>query len=165
VLLADAAAIAEDLLAEHLPGAGWGFAFDRATRRAGACDWSRHRITVSRHLVEGADEEELRQVLLHEVAHALAGHRAAHGPRWRATAARIGYTGSRLHERPIAEHRATWLGTCPQGHEHSRFRRPTTPLSCGRCSRRFSQAALITWRRRDPGAAPAEAGRGGGTAA
>ena len=97
----------------------------------------------------------MRQVLLHEVAHALAGHRAAHGPRWRATAARIGYTGSRLHEHPIAEDRATWLGRCPAGHEHRRFRRPTRETSCGLCSRRFTRASLITWHRADGRGRPA----------
>lgn len=146
----DATAMAEALLQEHLP-ASWGFAFDRAVRRAGACDYERRRITVSRHLVERAAVDEVRQVLLHEIAHAQAGHRAAHGPRWRAAAERLGYTGGRLHEEPIAEDRATWTGTCPAGHEHHRFRRPTRPSSCARCSPRFSRSALITWRRRDPG--------------
>ena len=138
--------MAEELLAAHLPGRGWRFGFDRAVRRAGACHYAEMRITVSRHLAEAAEEAEVRQVLLHEVAHALAGHRAAHGPRWRSIAAGIGYTGTRLHDGPIAEERARWLGTCPAGHEHRRFRRPTRDLSCGLCSRRFSRAALIAWR-------------------
>ena len=146
----DTTGIANRLIATHLPGTGWRFAFDAAKRRAGACDYGRKRITVSRYLLEGADEQEVTQVLLHEIAHALAGHGAAHGPRWRAIAARIGYTGSRLHGRAIAEHRATWVGACPAGHEHFRFRRPTTTLSCGRCSRTFSRTALITWRQRAP---------------
>ena len=142
--------MAEELLAAHLPGRGWSFGFDRAVRRAGACHHAERRITVSRHLVERAEAEEVRQVLLHEIGHALAGHRAAHGPRWKAAAAKIGYTGSRLHDRPIAEDRATWLGTCPAGHEHRRFRRPGADTSCGLCSRRFTRTALITWRRAVP---------------
>jgi predicted SprT family Zn-dependent metalloprotease len=148
--------MAEDLLAVHLPGRGWTFGFDRAVRRAGACHHAERRITVSRHLAERADEPEVRQVLLHEIAHALAGHRAGHGPRWRARAARIGYTGSRLHGSPIAEERATWIGACPAGHEHRRFRKPTRETSCGLCSRRFSPANLITWRRAEAGDAPAD---------
>ena len=142
--------MAEALLDAHLAGRGWTFAFDRAVRRAGACHHADRRITLSRHLADRAEEAEVRQVLLHEVAHALAGHRAAHGARWRTVATGIGYTGSRLHEHPIAEHRATWLGSCPSGHEHRRFRRPTRDTSCGLCSRRFSRDALITWRRAVP---------------
>ncbi len=147
MLPADVRRLAESLIDAHLAGRGWTFGFDRAVRRAGLCDYERRRITVSRYLVERADESEVRQVLLHEIAHAVAGHRAAHGQRWRAAAGRIGYTGSRLHDRPIAEERATWVGRCPAGHEHRRFRRPTRPSSCGACSRRFSPAAVITWRR------------------
>src|SRR5919202_5260627 len=97
--------LAEALLAEHLPGGAWTFAFDTAKRRAGACDYTRRRITVSRYLAEKWDEEEVRQTLLHEIAHALAGHAAAHGPRWRTVAQGIGYTGDRLHNGPIAEER------------------------------------------------------------
>lgn len=147
MLADDVTRMARDLIALHLPGSAWTFGFDRAVRRAGACHHADRRITVSRHLAERAEEDEVRQVLLHEVAHALAGHRAAHGPRWRAAAARIGYTGSRLHDRPVAEEQATWVGVCPAGHEHRRFRRPSRPTSCGSCSRSFSRSALITWRR------------------
>jgi predicted SprT family Zn-dependent metalloprotease len=146
-------ALAERLLAQHLPHAGWRFGFDNAKRRAGACDYTRRRITLSRHLAAKAGEEEVLQVLLHEVAHALAGHAAAHGPRWRSVARRIGYTGSRLHTGPIADEHATWIGRCPSGHLHYRFRRPTAPLSCGVCSSRFSPATQITWRHRTEAAA------------
>ncbi|GAA2751286.1 SprT-like domain-containing protein [Amnibacterium kyonggiense] len=146
MLETDVTRMAEGLLAAHLAGKGWSFGFDRAVRRAGACHHAERRITLSRHLAARADEDEVRQVLLHEVAHALAGHRAAHGPRWRARAEAIGYTGSRLHDHPIAEDRATWIGSCPAGHEHRRFRRPSREVSCGLCSRRFSRASLITWR-------------------
>jgi predicted SprT family Zn-dependent metalloprotease len=140
--------LAEELLAQHLPGGVWSFAFDSAKRRAGACDYSRRRITVSRYLAAKADEDDVRQILLHEIAHALAGHAAAHGARWRTVARGLGYTGERLHTGPIADERAPWVGTCTAGHVHYRFRRPTSPLSCGLCARRFSRAALITWQRR-----------------
>jgi hypothetical protein len=151
----EVARLADELIAAHLPGRGWRFGLDNARRRAGACDYARRRITVSRHLVAGSPIDEVRQVLLHEIAHALAGSRAAHGPVWRRTARGIGYTGSRLHEKPIAEGLAPWVGRCPAGHEHHRFRRPSAPLSCGICARRFSSAALIVWERREVVGAPA----------
>jgi predicted SprT family Zn-dependent metalloprotease len=144
--------LAEQLIAEHLPSGDWSFAFDSAKRRAGACDYSRRRITVSRYLAAKTDEADLRQVLLHEIAHALAGHAAAHGPRWRSVAQGLGYTGERLHHGPIADERAPWVGTCVAGHVHYRFRRPASPLSCGLCARGFSRAALITWQRREQAA-------------
>lgn len=140
--------MAEQLLSAHLGPGGWTFGFDHARRRAGACDYAKRRITVSRYLAAGFSADDARQVLLHEIAHAIAGHRAAHGPRWKAVAARIGYTGDRVWRGEVHTQAAPWIGTCPAGHEHDRFRRPSAAVSCGRCSKRFTPAALISWRPR-----------------
>lgn len=135
---------AEALLRLHLDES-WSFGFDNATRRAGLCDAGRRRITVSRHLAQKFDDDEIHQILLHEVAHALAGPGVGHGAEWRRIARELGYVGGRTHTGPIAEERARWRGRCPRGHEFVRFRRPAKPLSCGRCSRRFDPANLIAW--------------------
>ncbi|WBU37633.1 SprT-like domain-containing protein [Homoserinibacter sp. YIM 151385] len=140
---------AEALIRLHLDPAVWTFAFDAAKTRAGQCDYGRKRITVSRHLAGRFDDDEIHQVLLHEVAHAIAGPRAGHGTRWKQTAAELGYVGSRLHDGAIASELATWIGECPNGHEHYRYRKPTRVLSCAKCSRRFDPALAIEWRRRD----------------
>jgi len=143
---------AEALIRMHLDplfGAGsWTFGFDRAKRRAGLCNYTDRRVTVSRHLAERFGDDEIHQILLHEVAHAMAGADAGHGPRWRRIAAEIGYVGGRTHDGEIAHELAPWVGNCPAGHEHVRFRRPSRETSCGRCSNRFSRAHLIAWRRR-----------------
>ena len=144
---------AEELLRLHLGGGSWSFGFDHAKTRAGQCDFAKRRITVSRHLAARFSDEDVEQVLLHEVAHALSGARAGHGPAWRRTARSIGYTGSRLHDGPIASELAPWVGTCPAGHEHYRYRTPTRPLACAKCSRRFDERHLITWRRQHEHAA------------
>ena len=135
---------AKALFALHLD-ASWTFDFDRATRRAGLCNFSRKRITVSRHLAERFDDDAIHQTLLHEVAHALAGPHAGPGVEWRRTARRLGYVGGVTHDGPIADERARWRGSCPSGHAFVRFRRPSRDVSCGRCSRTFSRAAIITW--------------------
>ena len=46
---------AEALIAAHLD-ASWSFAFDNAKRRAGACDYTRNRIMVSRYLSARYDD-------------------------------------------------------------------------------------------------------------
>lgn len=139
---------ADALIALHLDPAIWSFGFDNAKTRAGLCDYTKRRITVSKHLAARYDDDEIHQVLLHEVAHAIAGSRAGHGTKWRAVAADLGYEGSRLHDGAIASELAPWVGRCPAGHEHYRYRAPVRPLSCGRCSRRFDDSNLITWVRR-----------------
>ncbi|MER3390254.1 MAG: SprT-like domain-containing protein [Microcella sp.] len=136
---------AEALIRLHLDES-WSFAFDRAARRAGLCDYAKKRITVSRHLAERAEDDVVHQTLLHEVAHALAGPKAGHGAEWKCIAAELGYVGGRTHNQPIAEDRARWRGHCPAGHEFVRFRRPTRELACGRCGRGFDRAHLIQWR-------------------
>lgn len=140
---------AEALIALHLDNS-WSFAFDRATRRAGLCDFGRKRISVSRHLAERFDDDAIHQTLLHEVAHALAGPGTGHGAEWRRIARDLGYVGGTTHDGPIADDRARWRGSCPSGHEFVRFRRPRTDVSCGRCSRGFSRANIITWRDQTP---------------
>lgn len=139
---------ADALIRLHLDPAVWSFGFDSAKTRAGLCDYSRSRITVSRHLAARFGDDEIHQVLLHEVAHALAGPRAGHGPAWKRTASDLGYVGSRLHGGAIAEELAPWVGVCPAGHTHYRYRRPARTFSCARCSRRFDPAAVIAWSER-----------------
>lgn len=140
---------ADALIALHLDTAEWSFGFDNAKQRAGLCNFSARRITLSRYLASRWDDDDVHQTLLHEVAHALAGPRAGHGPRWRMIARDLGYEGSRLHHGAIADELAPWVGSCPGGHPHFRYRRPTRPMSCGSCSRRFSSAYLIVWEHRE----------------
>ena len=138
---------AEALIALHLD-ATWTFAFDSAKTRAGLCNFTHKRITVSRYLAARYDDDEIHQVLLHEVAHAIAGARAGHGARWKTTARGLGYEGKRLHDGQIANELARWVGQCPGGHTHYRYKRPARALACGRCSKRFDPAHLIEWTER-----------------
>ena len=136
---------ADALIALHLDPTAWSFGFDHARTRAGLCDYQAKRITVSRHLASRYEDDEIHQVLLHEVAHALAGPGAGHGARWKTVAADLGYEGKRLHGGAIADDLATWIGTCPNGHVHYRYRKPTRALSCAKCSRRFDPRFEIAW--------------------
>ena len=138
---------ADALIDLHLDRS-WSFGFDNAKTRAGQCNYTAKRITVSRYLAARYEDDEIHQVLLHEVAHAMAGTRAGHGPRWKSIATSLGYEGKRLHGGTIAEELATWVGTCPAGHLHYRYRRPARPLACGKCSRRYDAANSISWRNR-----------------
>ncbi|MET0976216.1 MAG: SprT-like domain-containing protein [Leifsonia sp.] len=144
---------ANALIALHLDPKVWSFGFDNAKKRAGLCNFTEKRITVSRYLAARYDDDEVHQVLLHEVAHALAGARAAHGPRWLTIARGLGYEGRRTHDGEIAHELAPWVGVCPSGHAHFRYREPSRPLSCGLCARGFNQANIISWSRRDISAA------------
>ncbi|MEO6826892.1 MAG: SprT-like domain-containing protein [Microbacteriaceae bacterium] len=140
---------ANALIALHLNPAVWSFGFDSAKTRAGLCNYTAKRITVSRYLASRYEDDEIHQILLHEVAHALAGSGAGHGPRWKVIAADLGYEGKRLHAGASADELAPWVGVCPNGHTHYRYRKPARPLACGACSRRFDRANLIRWQHRE----------------
>ena len=139
---------ADALIAAHLDPS-WTFGFDNAKKRAGLCNFSAKHITVSRYLAARYADDDVHQILLHELAHALAGPRAGHGPRWKKVAFDLGYDGKRTHDGEIADELAPWVGTCPAGHTHFRYRQPTRPLACGLCARRFDQAHAISWLRRE----------------
>ena len=86
----DARELARDLMRRHgLAGAGWRFEFDHARRRFGCCHYGRKLITLSRPLTLLNGEAEVRDTLLHEIAHALT-EGAGHGPRWRAKCRELG---------------------------------------------------------------------------
>jgi hypothetical protein len=140
--------LAEELMAVHLD-AEWTFAFDNAKRRAGQCDYTRRRLSMSRYLTARYDDETNRQTILHEIAHALAGPAAGHGPVWRRQARTLGYTGGVTHHGETATELAPWVGVCPRGHVAYRHRRATRATSCARCSPRFDDRFLLSWSRRE----------------
>ncbi len=86
--LAAARRLARDLMHRHGVG-DWGFAFDRAKRRLGSCRYAQRTLTLSAPLTRLNDEAVVRDTILHEIAHARTPG-AAHGPRWRAEARRLG---------------------------------------------------------------------------
>ncbi|WP_110589621.1 SprT-like domain-containing protein [Microbacterium suaedae] len=139
---------ANALIRMHLDES-WTFAFDNAKRRAGLCNYTKRQISVSRYLAARFSDDDTHQTLLHEVAHAIAGPAAAHGPAWTRVAREIGYVGGTTHSLETATELAPWIGTCPQGHTVYRHRRPTRPSSCVKCARGFDPRYTFAWRRRE----------------
>ena len=141
-------ALAERKMAEHLDVEVWRFKWDNAKRRAGLCNYRDKTISISTYHAQVHSFDETMQVVLHEIAHALCGKDAAHGKKWLETAKSIGYRAERFTGKEIATEFAPWVGFCPAGHEHFRYRKPTRQLACGLCARSFSKANLIEWRSR-----------------
>lgn len=123
----------------------YSFGFDRAVRRAGLCNYTQRRITLSKHFVASSDLDAIEQVLLHEIAHALVGQSVGHGKAWKLKASELGYRHEKLTGEEISRANAKWIGLCPNNHRHYRMRKPTRPLSCKYCAPRFSRAYLISW--------------------
>ena len=139
--------LGRDLLDEH-GLADWSLVFDRAKRRAGICRYARKEIGLSGPLTALHPEAEVRDTILHEIAHALVGARHGHDDVWRATALRIGCSGRRCSSRDAPAIEGGWVGTCAAGHRVTRHRRPERPSSCRQCSSTFDAAHLLTWTHR-----------------
>jgi len=119
----DAEKLARGLIAEHGLG-GWSFKFNHGKRTLGLCHYDRKRIELSMYFVARNDESAVRDTVLHEIAHALAGPKAGHGPVWRAKCLKIGAVPHRL-DRDAVMPKGYWRAQCPGcGERHSRFRRP-----------------------------------------
>ena len=141
--------MAETKMAEHLDMNEWSFAFDSAKRRAGLCNYTDKTISISRYMVDIHNMEETLQVVLHEVAHAIAGKGAGHTKKWLKVANSIGYKNEEFTGNEIAVETAPWVGACPNGHRHYRYRKPAKMLSCAICAPGFDARNLIRWRHRD----------------
>lgn len=140
----DAFAMAEYLLEVH-GLEGWEVAFDNAKLRAGICRYGERTIGLSAPLTAVHGEEDVRDTILHEIAHALVGARHGHDATWRARARAIGCSGERCVSADSPRVTAAWLGTCPGGHTLERHRRPERVLTCGLCSSAFDLAHVYTW--------------------
>ena len=116
-----AATLAESLMAHHgLTETGWTFKMDRATARLGFCQYGPKIISMGAVYVESADEAAVRDTVLHEIAHALAGAfvltptgaivrnrqghatKIGHGWQWKIQAREIGCSGQRGGHNPAA---------------------------------------------------------------
>lgn len=80
-----------DTLKQHgLREKGWTFAVSRAKGILGSCVYKTKTIKISKYLIQLGTDEEVRNTVLHEVAHALVGGRAGHGHIWRLKCRQIG---------------------------------------------------------------------------
>jgi predicted SprT family Zn-dependent metalloprotease len=136
--------LAQDLMRRHKLSPEWSFQFDRSKVRFGKCNFSKQQISLSTYLVEANGEVEIRDTILHEIAHALAPRGAGHGPVWQALALSIGCTGRRCYGQEVARPVPKFKGTCPSCqraiHRHRR-----AVMACGNCTAVFDPRYVFIW--------------------
>lgn len=139
-----AATLGRELMDEHGLH-DWSLAFDRAMKRAGCTRFSTREISLSRHITQLCSADDVRETILHEIAHALVGPKHNHDATWKATCQRIGGTPSvRMVNGPKID--GVWVGICPAGHTVNRHRRPARALSCATCHpRQYSAKHRFSW--------------------
>lgn len=91
-----AKALALDLMGQYnLTTTGWVFKFDRAVRRLGLTNYRAKTISLSEPLTLLNPDSQVRNTILHEIAHALVGSMNGHNDVWRSKAISIGCNGHR----------------------------------------------------------------------
>jgi predicted SprT family Zn-dependent metalloprotease len=123
----------------------WTLAFDKAKTRAGVCRHASREIGLSQPLTRLHADEEVRDTILHEIAHALVGPAHGHDSVWRAKARAIGCTGERCIVSIAGSLPGDWVGICPAGHVVERHRRPERVFTCTDCCPSFNVDAVFTW--------------------
>ena len=135
--------LADKLLDEHgLIEKGWRFSFDRAKRRAGSCKFSKKEITIAKAYAEQQERMEIKNTILHEIAHALVGSQHGHSQIWRKKAKEIGCDASRCHH--IVFSKPKYVLTCyNRCFEVSRYRVNQSFMQSKICSKCNSNLLLI----------------------
>ncbi|QDV36938.1 SprT-like domain-containing protein [Tautonia plasticadhaerens] len=93
---------------------GWTFGLSRTRRRLGVCKYRAKRIEVAEYYARHSPPETVLDTLLHEIAHAIAGPAAKHGPKWKAIAVRLGATPRACESsQQVVVQPGDWQATCP----------------------------------------------------
>ncbi len=156
--LHSAKTLAIELMTKHkLYDMGYRFLFNQSKYSAGYCKYNSRKIELSQPLTEQSNDLDVRDTILHEIAHALVGSGHGHDAVWRRKALEIGCNGKRCYggdnkDSTDAAYKmlAKYKGTCVGGHDHYRNRKPTVKQSCHSCCKRYNEKFLITWELAQP---------------
>lgn len=124
----DRLAICRSLMDQHGLDA-WKLRLSNANTRLGSCAYHTQTIRLSRHLLQHNAWEQVRDTILHEIAHALVGPRHGHDAVWKAKASVLGATPRSCTRRGEVNMPAPgWIAWCPNcrltaGRYHRRPRR------------------------------------------
>jgi SprT protein len=144
MMLQQSQELAEHLMRLHKLPPEWSFRFDRSRVRFGKCDYHKKQISLSKYLVELNVEEDVRDTILHEIAHALCPPGSGHGPLWKSVALSIGCNGRRCYGQEVRRPTPKFQGTCPTCNQVIyRFRRGV--IACGKCASVFDPKYQFFW--------------------
>lgn len=127
----------------------WNAEMNNSRTALGQCHFDDMRLEFSRLILPKVNHITRFDTILHEIAHAIAGKDAAHGPEWIAVAYEIGCTARptvETHSYSVKETNYSWIGVCPSGHRIGRTFKPKNFYhSCNRCTDRYSPAHIFRW--------------------
>lgn len=119
---------------------GWTFKFNKNKKRLGVCKYGPRTIELSVYHL-GDSDEEIKDTILHEIAHAISGYAAKHGPIWQACCIVIGAKPERLKSsQSMKEAPAKYELVCPNCNAVKKMhRRPKKERACGKCCNQYNR--------------------------
>ena len=124
----------------------WQFQFTRGVRVLGICRYAKRIIGLSIHLVQANQPVQLRDTLLHEIAHSRVGPGHGHDAVWRAKCREIGARPERCCTVELDLPKGRWAATCGGcGTVYRRHRRPKRMAGwfCRKCGR---ERGALSWK-------------------
>ncbi len=134
--------LALELMVQH-GLTGWIFAFNKRKRGLGLCRYTTKTIELSIYLVDRNSLDEIRDTILHEIAHALVGPDHGHDEVWKRKCIEIGARPERCGEADMPQGR--WQARCGScGTHFFRHRRPKRIRGwfCRNCGQ---ERGKLTW--------------------
>lgn len=135
---------ADDMFRQYgLHEQGWTFGFEVTVSRGGVCDYTNKQIRMSVSYCLKADAHDIRDTVLHEMAHALVGPGHNHDRVWRAMARSIGCSGDVTTNVRIRESKLSkYVGSCDCSNAWTRNRltKRARRVICSECK------SSIDWR-------------------
>lgn len=124
------------------------FDFDFAKTRFGKCDFNTKKISLSKNFIPLNTDLEVRDTILHEIAHALCGPKVGHGKQWKEKMVELGANPRRCFSaEEVVMPKMKYTVTCPQCNTTVQRSRKTK-IACRKCCHeknngRFSRKFLM----------------------
>lgn len=116
----------------------WVCGLNNNKRRLGVCKFRKKRIELSRYFITANDEDTVRDVILHEIAHALVGQGHGHDSVWKAKAASIGCE-TKCQKEVTINAPCKYKLVCPNcGREVPVYRERKRIPACGICCKKHN---------------------------
>lgn len=147
LMLSQVRTLAMDLMRQHkLTDDYWRFGFNDNRSRLGVCKHADRKIELSTYHAASGNWKEIKNTILHEIAHALVGVGHGHGPVWKRKALQIGCNGERCGHMDAP---SKYILECPScKHQSKRNRLSKRRFSCAKCSGgRFDERFELIWKR------------------
>lgn len=140
--------MAEVLMKMHgLTDLGWKFRFDRAKIRFGVCRYRTKEICLSSYLTFLNDEDRVKDVIAHEIAHQISYSRydeRGHGNSWKKVCIEIGAKPERCYDELTARPTTKYKLICPKcGKTYYRHKKPRNGRIFYHCSRNKEDRLIL----------------------